>query len=78
MDYLKEVRYKYLQQGIKSNPSDIPRQTTSPYYFECGIVNTPEGTVTKLPKTQNEVFFRRFKGCQSVDLLKHGAPGDCR
>lgn len=34
MDYLKEVRYKYTQQGIKSNPSDIHRQTTSPYYFE--------------------------------------------
>lgn len=34
IDYLKEVRYKYTAQGIKANPNDPHRSTTSPYYFE--------------------------------------------
>ncbi|MDP3270048.1 MAG: hypothetical protein Q8M40_13500 [Legionella sp.] len=33
-DYLKEVRYKYTDQGIKSNPNDMHRRSTAPYYFE--------------------------------------------
>jgi len=34
LDYLKEVRYKYIPKGIKANPNDIHRATTAPYYFE--------------------------------------------
>lgn len=34
VDYLKEVRYKYIPQGIKAAPKDIHRNTTAPYYFE--------------------------------------------
>jgi len=33
-DYLKEVRYKYTDQGIKSNRNDTHRRSTAPYYFE--------------------------------------------
>ena len=34
INYLKEVRFKYTPQGIKANPNDPHRSTTSPYYFE--------------------------------------------
>ena len=31
---INEVRYKYTSKGIKANPKDFYRGTTSPYYFE--------------------------------------------
>ena len=34
LDYLKEVRYKYTDQGIKANSNDMHRSTTAPSYFE--------------------------------------------
>ncbi len=34
ISYLKTVRYKYTAEGIKANPNDPHRVTTSPYYFE--------------------------------------------
>ncbi|OCH98162.1 hypothetical protein A8135_12945 [Legionella jamestowniensis] len=34
MDYLKEIKYKYTEKGIKDNPKDFHRATTAPYYFE--------------------------------------------
>lgn len=34
LDYLKEVRYKYTIEGIKSAPKDTHRSITAPYYFE--------------------------------------------
>lgn len=34
LNYLDEVRYKYISEGIKANPNDFHRGTTAPYYFE--------------------------------------------
>lgn len=34
LDYLKEVRFKYTSQGIKADPNDLHRSSTSPYYFD--------------------------------------------
>lgn len=34
INYLKKIRSKYTPQGIKANPNDSHRSTTSPYYFE--------------------------------------------
>lgn len=32
--YLKQVQNKYTTEGIKANPDDFHRKTTSPYYFQ--------------------------------------------
>lgn len=34
LNYLDEVRHKYISEGIKANLNDFHRGTTAPYYFE--------------------------------------------
>ena len=47
VEYLKKVRHKYTNRGIKANPIDHHRKTTSPYYFELikqmGVENIFDG-----------------------------------
>jgi len=52
IDYLKEVHYKYIQEGIKADPKDLHRGTTAHYYFELiKNMGSQEKTETSLNQT---------------------------